>query len=272
MDRKILALLSDFGTQDGYIAAMKGVILEICGEAVIVDITHNIAKQDIRNGAFILSTTTSFFPDETIFVCVVDPSVGTKRRGIIVEGKSHLYVGPDNGILILSAQREGIKHVYEITNRKYMRHEVSPTFHGRDIFAPVAAYLAVGTCPEEIGQEIFDYIVLSPTKAKIEPQKISGEVLHVDGFGNIITNVVLEDLKQIGIKFGDLLEIRTKNQVLKVDFLETYGKAQPNELLALIGSSEFFEIAINQGNAAVRLDISTGEIITISKNPSLTAG
>ncbi|MFX1520945.1 MAG: S-adenosyl-l-methionine hydroxide adenosyltransferase family protein [Promethearchaeota archaeon] len=271
MDKKVIALLSDFGTKDAYVAAMKGVILEIYSAAAIVDITHDIARQDVRNGAFILATAAPYFPDGTVFVCVVDPGVGTKRRGIVVEGNRHLYVGPDNGLLMLSAQREGIQHVYEIANRKYMRYEISATFHGRDIFAPIAAYLAVGTCPEEIGQEIFDYIVLSQAKAVIEPQKISGEVLHVDGFGNVITNVVLEDLKQIGIKFGDLLEIQTKDQVLQISFLETYGKVQSGKFLVLIASNGFFEIAINQGNAALKLELSAGDVITISKTPSLCA-
>jgi len=268
MKKQILGLLSDFGTKDGYVAAMKGVIYEISGAITIVDISHDIAKQDVRNGAFVLATAAPFFPDEIVFVCVVDPGVGTERRGIVVEGKRHLYVGPDNGLLMLSAQREGIKHVYEITNRKYMRHKISATFHGRDIFAPVAAYLAVGTCPEEIGQEIMDYIVLSRAKATIEFTQISGEVIHVDGFGNIITNIILEDLKQIGVKFGNFLKMQIKTQVLNVRFLETYGKTQSGEFLALIGSNGFFEIAINQGNAAQKLDVSTGDIITISRNSS----
>jgi S-adenosylmethionine hydrolase len=266
VDQKIIALLSDFGTKDAYVAAMKGVILEIYSAAAIVDITHDIARQDVRNGAFILATAAPYFPDGTVFVCVVDPGVGTERRGIVVEGNRHLYVGPDNGLVMLSAQREGTQHVYEITNKKYMRHEISATFHGRDIFAPIAAYLAVGTCPEEIGQEIFDFIVLSQVRATIENQEISGEVLNVDGFGNIITNVTLEDLKQAGIEFGDVLNAQIKKQVVKIHFLETYGKTQPNELLALIDSHGFFEIAINQGNAALKLDVSTGDIITISRN------
>ena len=266
MKKQILGLLSDFGTKDGYVAAMKGVIYEISGAITIVDVSHDIAKQDIRNGAFVLATAAPFFPDGTVFVCVVDPGVGTERRGIVVEGKRHLYVGPDNGLLMLSAQREGIKHVYEITNRKYMRHEISATFHGRDIFAPVAAYLAVGTCPEEIGQEIFEYIVLSQARAKIEYQEIFCEVLHVDGFGNIITNITLDDLKQAGIEFGDVLNVQIKKQVTKIDFYETYGKIQPNELLSLIGSNGFFELAINQGNAARKLDVSTGDEIRIAKS------
>ncbi len=266
MKKQILGLLSDFGTKDGYVAAMKGVIYEISGAITIVDVSHDIAKQDVRNGAFVLATAAPFFPDGTVFVCVVDPGVGTDRRGIVVEGKRHLYVGPDNGLLMLSAQHEGIKHVYEIKNRKYMSQEISATFHGRDIFAPVAAYLAVGTCLEEIGQEISDYIVLSQARATIEYRDISCEVLHVDGFGNIITNVILEDLKQIGLKSGDLLKIQIKTQVLNVGFLETYGKTQPGEFLALIGSTGFFEIAINQGNAAQKLDVSTGDTIAISRN------
>ncbi|WP_287586290.1 S-adenosyl-l-methionine hydroxide adenosyltransferase family protein [Candidatus Borrarchaeum sp.] len=266
MKNQILGLLSDFGTKDGYVAAMKGVIYEISSAITIVDISHDIDKQDVRHGAFVLATAAPFFPDETVFVCVVDPGVGTIRKGIVVEGKEHLYVGPDNGILMLAAEHEGIQHVYEITNRKYMRHEISATFHGRDIFAPVAAYLATGTCPEEIGKEIFDYIVLSWTKVEIKNKKISGGVLHVDGFGNIITNITLDDLKQEGIEFGDVLNVQIKEQVNKIAFYETYGKTQPGEFLGLIGSTGFFELAINQSNAAHKLDVSTGDIITISRN------
>ncbi|MFX1466812.1 MAG: S-adenosyl-l-methionine hydroxide adenosyltransferase family protein, partial [Promethearchaeota archaeon] len=165
MDKKVIALMSDFGTKDAYVASMKGIILEICSDAIIVDITHDTARQDVKDGAFILATAAPYFPDGTVFVCVVDPGVGTERRGVIVEGKKHFYVGPDNGLLMLSAQREDIQHVYEITNRKYIRNEISSTFHGRDIFAPIGAHLLKGTPPEEIGQEIFDYIVLSQAKA-----------------------------------------------------------------------------------------------------------
>ncbi len=268
MKKQILGLLSDFGTKDGYVAAMKGVIYEISGSITIVDVSHGIAKQDVRNGAFVLATAAPFFPDGTVFVCVVDPGVGTKRKGIVVEGDRHLYVGPDNGILMLAAQHEGIQHVYDITNTAYIRDEISFTFHGRDIFAPVGAHLSKGIKPEEIGQEIMDYIVLSQAKVIIEFQQISGEVIHVDGFGNIITNVILEDLKQIRVKFDDLLKIQIKTQVLNVCFLETYGKTKPGEFLSLIGSSGFFEIAINQGNAALKLNVSTGDIITISRNSS----
>jgi S-adenosylmethionine hydrolase len=268
MKKQILGLLSDFGTKDSYVAAMKGVIYEISSSITIVDVSHDIAKQNVLNGAFVLATAAPFFPDETVFVCVVDPGVGTKRRSIVVEGKRHLYVGPDNGLLMLAAQHEGIQHVYEITNKAYIRDEISFTFHGRDIFAPVGAHLSKGTNPEEIGQEIMDYVVLSPAKAIIDSQQISGEVLHVDGFDNIITNVMLEDFKQIGAKFGDLLKMQIKTQILNVHFLETYGKTQPGKFLALIGSNGFFEIAINQGNAALKLNVSTGDIITISRNSS----
>jgi len=270
LDKKIIALLSDFGTKDGYVAAMKGVILEICNTVKIVDITHDIVRQDVRNGAFVLATAAPYFPDGTIFICVVDPGVGTERRGIVVEGKRNFYIGPDNGLLMLSVQREGMKYVYEITNKKYMKEEISLTFHGRDIFAPVGAYLVKGIRPEEIGKEIFDYIVLSQERATIKDQKIFGEVLHVDGFGNIITNITFEDLKQIGIDFDIVLDIQIKDQAYKIYFSETYGKVRPSELLALIGSNGFFEIAINQGNAALKLDISSGDSITISKSYSNT--
>jgi S-adenosylmethionine hydrolase len=265
MSIKIIGLLSDFGIKDSYVAVMKGVIYEINREARIVDLSHDIGKQNVQNGAFVLATAAPFFPDETVFICVVDPGVGTKRKGIVVEGKKHLYVGPDNGLLMIAAKLEGIEHVYEITNKKYIRNEISSTFHGRDIFAPVGAYLSKGINPEEIGHEIFNYIVLSQAKTIITSQQISGEVLHVDGFGNIITNIVFEDLTQVGIKFGDLFKIQINDQLLKLTFLETYGKTQNGEFLALIGSNGFLEISINQGNAALELDVSTGDIIKITK-------
>ena len=150
----IISLLSDFGLKDPYVSEMKAIILSICPNVTLIDITHEVSKYNIMEGAFILASATPYFPENTVHLAVVDPGVGSKRRPIIVRSKRHLYVGPDNGLLILAAKNDGIINVYHVVNEKYMRKEISSTFHGRDIFAPVSAYLANGVKPEEIGIEI----------------------------------------------------------------------------------------------------------------------
>ncbi|MEM1550729.1 MAG: SAM-dependent chlorinase/fluorinase, partial [Candidatus Bathyarchaeia archaeon] len=206
--RKIITLTTDFGLRDSYVAEMKAVILSICPEACIVDISHEVRKFDIRMGSFLLFRASRFFPNGTIHMAVIDPGVGTERRPIIIETDWSIYVGPDNGILIPSAQRDGIRHIYIIGNPKYMLKEVSKTFHGRDIFSPAAAYLARGVPPSEFGPEIFDPVVPSFAEPISSDDSIMGEIIHVDGFGNLITNIKYEDLKSMSINEGDYLTVK----------------------------------------------------------------
>jgi hypothetical protein len=240
---------------------MKAVILTICPNATIVDISHEIEKFNIRMGAYILASATSYFPKGTIHVAVVDPSVGTKRRSLLIQTARSHYIGPDNGVLVLAANSQRIEHIYEISNRKLMLSKISSTFHGRDIFAPAAAHLAKGTEPAEFGPEI-DKIVI-PKFAKVIKRNdvLVGEVIHVDGFGNIITNFGEKEVELMKIKH--VANVKLRKARLKLRFCKAYADVEPQKPLALIGSHNFLEISINQGNAAKAFKIRSGDKVTL---------
>src|SRR3990170_9029196 len=228
---------------------MKATILSILPESQIIDISHKIEKFNIRMGAFTLASASPYFPIGTIHVAVVDPGVGTARRPIIVETTRCHYVGPDNGLLMLSALRQGIRHVYQISNPEYMLPRVSRTFHGRDIFAPAAANLAKGRLISDFGYEIYNYVFPHFAEPKLSGKKLTGEVLHVDDFGNIITNITMQDLERVRVQESSLLQVKFKRRELTLKLCSAYGEAPAGKLLAIIGSHEFLEIALNQGSA-----------------------
>ena len=259
----IVTLLSDFGLKDPYVAEMKAIILSIHPQARIVDITHEIEKFNIRMGAFVLASATPYFPAGTIHVAVVDPGVGTKRRPIIVETKRSYYVGPDNGLLMLAAQKEGIGYVYHVNNPQYMLPRVSRTFHGRDIFAPAAAHLAKGSPPSEFGPEIQDYTLPEFAKPHVRKGELLGEVLHIDDFGNVVSNISEEDLEKMGIREGCSLRVKLDGKTLTLKFCSAYGEVAAKTPLAIIGSSDFLEISINQGTASRTFKAKIGDPIVI---------
>lgn len=263
--RPVVGLLSDFGLKDPYVAEIKAVILSICEDAQIIDISHGIEKFDVRMGAFVLAAAGPYFPKGAVYVAVVDPGVGTKRRPIVVETKHRLLVGPDNGLLTLVTEKEGVKHVYEIGNTAFMLPRVSKTFHGRDVFAPVAAYLATGRLPSEAGSEVTDYFVPKYAKPTVENNTLTGEVLHIDDFGNIITNISEKDLNRIGAKQDVSFLVKLERKVLSLRYCSAYGDVGVNELLAVIGGHGFLEIAINQGNAARKLKVKVGMSVRITR-------
>jgi hypothetical protein len=240
---------------------MKAVILTICPNATIVDITHEIEKFNIRMGAYILASASPYFPKGTIHVAVVDPGVGTKRRPLLIQTERSYYIGPDNGILALAAKNQDITHIYEISNRKLMLSKISSTFHGRDIFAPAAAHLANGTPPEEFGPEIRE--IVTPEFAKIIRRKdmLIGEVMHIDGFGNIITNFGEKEVELMKIKH--VVNVKLGNARLKLRFCKAYADVERQKPLALIGSHNFLEVSINQGNAAEVFKIRSGDKVTL---------
>jgi S-adenosylmethionine hydrolase len=258
----MITLTTDFGLKDPYVAEMKAVILSICPNAVIVDITHEIAKFNIRMGAYVLASAVPYFPAGSIHVAIVDPGVGTRRRPIVIQTKQSFFVGPDNGLLVLAAEKQGIMHIHELTNPRFMLPKVSHTFHGRDIFAPAAAHLMSGVKPEEFGPEIRKAV--QPEFAKVTQRNgvLVGEVLHVDGFGNIITNINEKEVAQSRLK--DAVSVELPSCKLKLKLCEAYGETKPHEPLALIGSHGFLEIAINQGNAAKRFKTKAGDRVTVS--------
>jgi hypothetical protein len=257
----MITLTSDFGLKDPYVAQMKGVILNINPKATIVDITHDVEKFNIRTAAFMLASAAPYFAEGTVHLAVVDPGVGTQRRAIIIQTQKGFFVGPDNGILVLAAQNQGIEHVYHLMNPKLMLPKVSSTFHGRDIFAPAAAYLDKGVKAVEFGAEIKD--VFEPEFAKVKHNRDSliGGVLHIDDFGNIITNISEQEMPQT---HAEIVNVELPNYSLKVAFVKSYAQSKLKEPVVLIGSHGFIEIALNQGNAAEKFQVKAGNKIIVS--------
>ncbi len=244
----VITLTTDFGAL--YPASLKAAILNICADATIVDISHTIPQGDILSGAFALYNTAHLFKKETVHVAVVDPGVGTCRKALILEAGGQYFVGPNNGLMIPAAHRCGKMRVWEILVDKLFP-EISSTFHGRDVFAPIGAYLATGKKPEDLGKQSDCYVCLWIEEVRIEDETIRGKVNYIDDFGNIVTSIPARPLSNI-IEVGDILEI--EGNALR--FVDTYANANPEETIALIGSHGFLEIAVSMGNAAERLSIS----------------
>ena len=258
---KIITFLSDFGTKDGYTAQMKAVALDIT-DARLIDITHEITPQNIREGAFILRNVVPFFPTGTVHVAVVDPGVGTERRNIFITTNRHILIGPDNGLLMPTAHFLGNYVVYEITNENYMLRSVSTTFHGRDIFTPIAAHITNGVSFQDIGRRIDDFIDLDFGQAKLRENAARGQVIYIDRFGNIITNITKEILSK-GLVYNKKIMIFSGDTNIEIPFVKSYGYVKKRELLATIGSSDLLEIGINQGNAAKKLAIKEDDKVEI---------
>ena len=254
----MITLTSDFGLKDPYVAEMKGVILTINPNANLIDITHEVEKFNLRMAAFMLASAAPYFPKGTIHLAVVDPGVGTQRRPILIQTRQGFFVGPDNGILILAAQSQGIEHICKLTNPTFMLPKISSTFHGRDIFAPAAAYLDKGVQPAKFGPEINDPIKPEFAKVVRRNGSLIGEVLHVDDFGNIITNITEKELPKV-----KAVNVELPSASLKLSLSKTYAEAKPKETLALIGSHGFVEVAINQVNAAKKFHAKAGDKIQV---------
>ncbi|RLI99581.1 MAG: hypothetical protein DRP03_03185 [Candidatus Aenigmatarchaeota archaeon] len=249
---RIVTLLSDFGNTH-YVSEMKAVIYKLCDYASVVDITHKIEKFNVLHGAFILKRSYSYFPKNTVHVAVVDPGVGGERKGIVIKTNNYYFVGPDNGLLSLAAKEDGIRQIVEIENKKYFLENVSATFHGRDIFAPVAAYIARGVDISKFGRSIVEYESIE-LKASISGDKIIGHVVDVDDFGNLITNIPFSIIEQAGIS-----KVSLKNKELRI--LKTFCEARAGEMFAYKGSAGTLEIGVNKGSAKEMLDIGIGEKI-----------
>jgi S-adenosylmethionine hydrolase len=209
--------------------------------------------------AFMLASAAPYFPKGTVHLAVVDPGVGTERRAILVQTKQSFFVGPDNGVLILAAQNQGIEHVYQLTNPKFMLTKVSNTFHGRDVFAPAAAYLDKGIEPSAFGPEISDAVTPKFASVKRKNSALFGEVLHVDGFGNVITNIQEKELAT-----AKTVHVKLPNLSLNLNFSKTYAQAKPQEPIALIGSHGFLEIALNQASAAEKYHAKAGDEVAVT--------
>ena len=259
---RIITLLTDFGSKDPYVAQMKGVILSIAKDVEIVDISHEIYPQNIEQGAFLLYISIPYFPEGSIHVAVVDPGVGTSRRGIVIDCGDYMLVGPDNGLLVPAAKRSKGFKVYEISNKRYLLDKITYTFHGRDVFAPVSAYLSNGIDPEEMGREIIDYVDLDLEFGKVRGERIEGKILHVDRFGNLITNID-ENLIKRYVGYGEELDIVIRGKKYKARFLRSYGYSREKEMLLTIGGNGFLEVSVNKGSASENVGANIGDKITL---------
>lgn len=257
---EIITLITDFGNKDGYVGAMKGVMLDINPNLHIVDITHDISPQDIGEASFVLMTTFPFFPKGTIHLAVVDPGVGSLRRPLATKASDHIFVGPDNGIFGFLCHRGKKPEIYEITENRFFRHEISYTFHGRDLFAPVAAHLSLGLALNRVGKPISHIEEGTSFKPFVEEGFIQGEIIYVDRFGNLITNITKELVEKVAK--GRDVEIRAGEKVI-LGISQFYSQEAPGEVLALFGSSSFMEISINMGNAAQKLKMGKGDKVIV---------
>jgi S-adenosylmethionine hydrolase len=254
-----ITLTTDFGAGSHYVAAAKGVILALNSDVRIIDLSHDIPAQDLRQAAFFLMSTLPYFPPETLHVVVVDPGVGGKRSVLYVELANLRVLVPDNGCwtwLIEGGRRR--PRVIRLAEKRFWRSRVSPTFHGRDIFAPVAANLSLGLDPRELGPIVSDWVHLDRPAARHGSQGIAGEVVYVDRFGNLISNIP-----------GETLTLDDHPKSVRVAGVEvprivhTYSDVEPNELIALVSSGEWLEVAVNQGSAAQRLGAGIGTPVTL---------
>jgi len=259
MGRPVIALLTDFGVRDHYAGAMKGVILGICPDATLVDISHDLPPHDVLAGALELGAAYRYFPAGTIFLVVVDPGVGSARRGIAADFGDYKFVAPDNGVLTLVMDDHPPRRVVELSERRYARPTVSRTFEGRDRFAPAAAWLAKGIDLGALGRGAGALSRLELPKPAVESGTIHGEVLRIDRFGNLVTNI---DRRTFDASAGQSLEIRVGgHQVSKV--VSTYADAPPGEICALFGSTDQLEIAANGASAAALLGLGRGAPVDV---------
>lgn len=264
----IITLLTDFGLKDGYVASMKGVILGIAPDARLIDVTHDVGPQNIGEGSFLLQSVCGYYPVGTVHLAVVDPGVGTTRRAIAVQTADAFFIGPDNGLLapvVEAAYRAhaGAVEIVELTDARYWRREISATFHGRDIFAPVAAHLLKGVPFSALGRRI-DTIAPSVLRAPVSSTAglIEGTIIHVDRFGNCVTNIRREHLADQGAHEDAGLVVELAGQRVQ-GLYRTYSAGPVGVPMSLVGSSDHLEIAVRNGNASQWFGVTVGDRIKV---------
>lgn len=263
MTRPLITLLTDFGSADHYVAAMKGVILGICPEANIIDISHEVNPYDMTGAAFTLAQAWKSFPPGTVHLVVVDPGVGSARRPIVAEAGGHLFVGPDNGVFSMAFHGCGECSVREITASGFFRQPVSRTFHGRDIFAPVAARLAAGVAVEAMGEVIEDWVRLPPwSPVQTGPDVWEGTILKVDRFGNLITNFESAAWTQLGERPFEF----SVGAARITGLAASYAEVAAGKLFVIAGSAGFLEISARQSNAAAITGTGSGSKVGLRLN------
>jgi S-adenosyl-L-methionine hydrolase (adenosine-forming) len=257
----IITLTTDYGTNDHLVGTLKGVILKINPDVTIIDITHHVTPFDLLDGALSIGAAYSYFPARTIHVVVVDPGVGTDRRPLLVSAENQYFVAPDNGVLSLIYERDPNVVVRHANVEHYYLQPVSKTFHGRDVFAPVAAWLAKSGQSSAMGDVIEDYKKLAMPRPKATNDVLKGVVMRVDGFGNLITNFRAEDLSEDARQAGKVNFQVGTHAVSRL--VETFALGNANEPIAYVGSSGYVEIAVNKGNAARTLSLGRGAAVIL---------
>ncbi len=260
---RIVTFTTDFGLSEPFVGIMHGVVLNIHPEATIVDVCHSIASYDVQEGAWTIAQAYHYFPPGTVHVVVVDPGVGGARRPILAETEDYLFVAPDNGVLTLVEMREPKFAVRHITAERYFVQPVSQTFHGRDIFAPVAGWLSDGVAAEEFGPKVNEWVRLSlPVVERSGAKRLCGEVLKVDKFGNLITNVATRDVPSLLAESPPAVSIRIAGRTIR-RVCQSYAEGSEGALFAILGSSGYLEIAARQDSAAARLGAAAGTAVEI---------
>ncbi len=265
----MVMLLTDYGADSIYVGVLKGAIYTKFPSAKVDSISHSIPPYDIVEGAYLLLESCKEFPKGTVFCCIVDPGVGTPRKGIALETAAGQYfVGPDNGLLSLVAERDGVKQIRETVNKELWRSGVtSSTFHGRDIFGPVAAAVASGTPLDVIGPEVQELTKLDVVRSRVENGLASGRVIRADVYGNLVTNITASDLESLGIKRGDGVEVTMGGTKFTAPFVSTYGDVPKGEKLVCLQSSGMVECAINLGSLAETLGAGLHASVTVRRQP-----
>ena len=268
----IITLTTDFGTSDAFVGVMKGVILGIAPDARIVDLTHEVPPQDVLAGAYLLRGAAPYFPRGTIHVAVVDPGVGTKRRALVVATRDAFFVAPDNGLATLVAPRAAVRGIWDVSRSRARLPVVSRTFHGRDVFAPVAATLARGAAPDELGTRLRTMQRLTLPRVRREARRTVGEIVWVDRFGNCISNIRADDLPRTaradasrrnarGAFRGRRLSVTIDGHALPL--LDSYADVPAGKPVALVNSNDLVEMAVNRGSAASVLGIGRGARVVV---------
>jgi hypothetical protein len=264
LSNPIITLTTDYGTNDHLVGVLKGVILKINPDAVIVDITHNVAPFDLLDGALAIASAYPYFPPRTIHVVVVDPGVGTERRPLLVSGQNQYFIAPDNGVLSGVYEKEQNFVVRNLTAEHYFLQPVSRTFHGRDIFAAVAAWHSKNWQPASMGEEITDFKRFAMPRPKESDGLLRGAILKVDSFGNLMTNFRAEDLAPQALEKGTL-NLQVGNHAI-TRLVPTFAVGNAGEAIAYVGSSGYLEIGVNKGSAARTLGIGRGTPVLLAKS------
>lgn len=259
----IITLTTDFGLNDHFVGAMKGVILDLAPDAQIIDINHSVQPFDVLDGALTISQAYSYYPSGTVHMVIVDPGVGTARRPILLTGDRHQFVAPDNGVLSLVYDREERLSVRHITAEHYFLQPGSNTFHARDIFSPVAAYLAKGVEPDRFGDEITDYVRFNAPRPKpVDERTLRGVVLKVDRFGNLITNITPQDLPALFEATTNFkITVGSKGHASRL--VTNYAEGTPGEVFAILNSMGYLELAANRGSASQLVGAGKGSEVNV---------